>query len=120
MNADTTYSSYNLDHLGLIAGMVDELGLPEMIDAVIKQDHDQRHVSVGAVRQGDDMALNRCTVNWRRSRSSVWGYPVPSAIWTVPAFMLMASTTAARTMCRKALFNSRRVIAAITDLISIR
>lgn len=47
MNADTTYSSYNLDHLGLIAGMVDELGLPEMIDAVIKQDHDQRHVSVG-------------------------------------------------------------------------
>ena len=47
MNADTTYSSYNWDHLGLIAGMVDELGLPEMIDAVIKQDHDQRHVSVG-------------------------------------------------------------------------
>ncbi len=27
--------------------MIDELGLPEMIDAVIKQDHDQRHASVG-------------------------------------------------------------------------
>ena len=28
MNEDSPYSSYNLDHLGLIAGMVDELGLP--------------------------------------------------------------------------------------------
>ncbi|MGZ8908046.1 MAG: DUF4277 domain-containing protein, partial [Methylobacter sp.] len=28
-----------MDHLGLIAGMVDELGLPELIDTVIKQDH---------------------------------------------------------------------------------
>ena len=27
--------------------MVDELGLPELIDTVIKQDHEQRHVSVG-------------------------------------------------------------------------
>lgn len=27
--------------------MVDELGLPELIDAVIKQDHEQRYVSVG-------------------------------------------------------------------------
>jgi transposase len=33
--------------LGLIAGMVDELGLPELIDTVIKQDHEQRQVSVG-------------------------------------------------------------------------
>ena len=30
--------------------MIDELGLPEMIDAVIKQDHDQRHASVGVER----------------------------------------------------------------------
>ena len=36
-----------MDHLGLIAGMVDELGLAELIDTVIKQDHDQRQVSVG-------------------------------------------------------------------------
>ena len=48
MNAESAlYKSYNLDHLGLIAGMVDELGLPELIDTVIKQDHEQRQVSVG-------------------------------------------------------------------------
>ncbi len=48
MNAESShYNSYNLDHLGLIAGMVDELGLAELIDTVIKQDHDQRQVSVG-------------------------------------------------------------------------
>ena len=48
MNAESAlYNSYNLDHLGLIAGMVDELGLPELIDTVIKQDHEQRQVSVG-------------------------------------------------------------------------
>ena len=47
MNEDSPYSSSNLDHLGLIAGMVDELGLPELIDIVIKQDHEQRQVSVG-------------------------------------------------------------------------
>ena len=47
MNAESSYRSYNLDHLGLVAGMVDELGLPELIDTVIKQDPKQRQVSVG-------------------------------------------------------------------------
>ena len=48
MNAESAhYNSYNLNHLGLIAGMVDELGLPELIDTLIKQDHEQRQVSVG-------------------------------------------------------------------------
>jgi len=47
LNEDSPYSSYNLDHLGLIAGMIDELGLPELIDTVVKQDHEQRQVSVG-------------------------------------------------------------------------
>ena len=47
MNEDSPYSSYNLDHLGLIVGMVDELGLPELIDTVIKQGHEKRQVSVG-------------------------------------------------------------------------
>ena len=47
MNEGSSYNSYNLDHLGLIAGMVDELGLSELIDIVIKQDHEQRQVSVG-------------------------------------------------------------------------
>ena len=47
LNENSPYSSYNLDHLGLIAGMVDELGLVELIDTVVKQDHTQRQVSVG-------------------------------------------------------------------------
>ncbi len=42
-----TYASYTLDHHGLVAGMVDELGLVEKIDAMIPQDLDQRQVSVG-------------------------------------------------------------------------
>jgi len=44
---DSPYCSYNLDHLGQIAVIVGELGLPELIDTVIKQDHEQRQVSVG-------------------------------------------------------------------------
>jgi transposase len=36
-----------LDHLGLIAGMVDELGLESLTDTLIDQDQKQRHVSVG-------------------------------------------------------------------------
>ena len=44
---DNTYASYTLDHHGLVAGMVDELGLVERIDAMIPQDLDQRHLSVG-------------------------------------------------------------------------
>ncbi len=47
MNTDEPYKSYNLDHLGLIAGMIDELGLPKLIDILIVQDHQQRRVSVG-------------------------------------------------------------------------
>jgi len=42
-----SYNSYNLDHLGLIAGMVDELGLESLTDTLIDQDHKQRHLSVG-------------------------------------------------------------------------
>jgi transposase len=43
----TSYNSYSLDHLGLIAGMVDELGLESLTDTLIDQDQKQRHVSVG-------------------------------------------------------------------------
>jgi len=42
-----TYASSALDHLGLVSGMVDELGLVGLIDSLIVQDHEQRHVSVG-------------------------------------------------------------------------
>ena len=34
---ENSYSSYTLDHHGLVAGMVDELGLVEKIDAMIPQ-----------------------------------------------------------------------------------
>ena len=47
MRGPLTYQSYNLDHLGLVAAMVDELGIVKLIDTVIVQDHEQRMVSVG-------------------------------------------------------------------------
>lgn len=41
------YRSQILDHLGLVAGMYEELGIGEELDALIPQDLDQRVVSVG-------------------------------------------------------------------------
>ena len=41
------YRSQTLDHLGLVAGMFDELGIGEVLDQVIPQDRSQRRVSVG-------------------------------------------------------------------------
>ena len=41
------YASCTLDHHGLVAGLLDELGLVEKIDAMIPQDLGQRQVSVG-------------------------------------------------------------------------
>ena len=41
------YVSSTLDHHGLVAAMVDELGLVGKIDAMIPQDLEQRNVSVG-------------------------------------------------------------------------
>jgi transposase len=43
----TLYSSKQLDHLGLVAGMCDELGIAELIDKLIPQDTEKRKVSVG-------------------------------------------------------------------------
>ena len=40
-------SSKLLNHLGLVTGMYDELGLGELIDSLIPQDEEQRTVSVG-------------------------------------------------------------------------
>jgi transposase len=45
--APPTYESEILDHLGLVAGMYDELEIGERIDSCIAQDLDQREVSVG-------------------------------------------------------------------------
>ena len=41
------YSGKNIDHLGLIAGMVDELGIVEVIDNTLFQDHEKRDISIG-------------------------------------------------------------------------
>jgi transposase len=39
--------SKNLDHLGLVAGMYDELGIGDIIDEAIEQDKEKRLVSIG-------------------------------------------------------------------------
>jgi transposase len=44
---DPRYVSRNLDHLGRVAGIYDELGIGEMIDRIIPQDSEKRIVSVG-------------------------------------------------------------------------
>jgi len=41
------YETKTIEHLGLVAGMVDELGIVECIDKLIEQDHTQRQVSIG-------------------------------------------------------------------------
>jgi transposase len=41
------YRGKVVDHLGLVAGMVDELGIVESIDQVITQDPEKRHLSIG-------------------------------------------------------------------------
>ena len=47
MRGPVTDQSYHLDHPGLVAAMIDELGLVEISDSVIVQDHEQRIVTVG-------------------------------------------------------------------------
>src|SRR5712691_4896854 len=42
-----TYHSQILDHLGLVAGMFEELGIAEVIDKATKQDPDMRIVTAG-------------------------------------------------------------------------
>ena len=56
MAGPTHYSSKLLNHLGLVAGMYDELGIGELIDRLIIQDEDKRTVSIGQAIKG--MVLN--------------------------------------------------------------
>ena len=42
-----TYHSHVLDHLGLVAGMFEELGITEVIDKATKQDPEMRIVTAG-------------------------------------------------------------------------
>jgi len=41
------YKSYNMNHLGLVAGMYDELGIGRERNKIIIQDLGQRNISVG-------------------------------------------------------------------------
>ncbi|MBK8652620.1 MAG: DUF4277 domain-containing protein [Haliscomenobacter sp.] len=40
-------TSKELNHLGLVAAMIDQLGIVERIDSLVPQDLQDRHVSVG-------------------------------------------------------------------------
>lgn len=47
MHAPINYTSQNLDHLGLVAGLYDELEIGKCLDTLITQDFKQRDVSIG-------------------------------------------------------------------------
>jgi transposase len=44
---EQTYRSHTLDHLGLVAGMFDELGIGDVIDKATQQNPDMRDLTVG-------------------------------------------------------------------------
>lgn len=44
---EATYETKTIEHLGLVAGMFDELGMDELIDTIVLQDKEQRCISVG-------------------------------------------------------------------------
>ena len=50
------HKSETLEHLGLVAGMFDELGIGDLVDALVPQDLSQRNVSVGQALKA--MVLN--------------------------------------------------------------
>ena len=50
------YKSETLEHLGLVAGMFDELGIGDLVDELLPQDLSQRKVSVGQALKA--MVLN--------------------------------------------------------------
>ncbi len=56
MSETETHRSETLEHLGLVAGMFDELGIGDLVDEVVPQDLSQRKVSVGQALKA--MVLN--------------------------------------------------------------
>ncbi len=56
MSETEIYKSETLEHLGLVAGMFDELGVGELVDELVPQDLSQRKVSVGQALKA--MVLN--------------------------------------------------------------
>jgi Domain of unknown function (DUF4277) len=43
------YSSKQIDHLGLVSGMIDELGLVELINLQLERDGKERSISLGTL-----------------------------------------------------------------------
>lgn len=75
------YRSQTLDHLGLVAGMYDEIGIGAKIDQVIAQDTDKRQVSLGQAVKA--MVLNGLGfVNQRL-------YLMPEFFWDKPTERLL-------------------------------
>ena len=56
MDSCSPYRSQQLEHLGLVAGMYDELGIGDLLDKLIPQYTDKRIVSIGQVVKA--MVLN--------------------------------------------------------------
>jgi transposase len=56
MSETETYNSETLEHLGLVAGIFDELGIGDLVDELLPQDFSQRNVSVGRALKA--MVLN--------------------------------------------------------------
>jgi len=56
MSETEIYKSETLEHLGLVAGMFDELGIGDLVDELVPQDLSQRKVSVGEALKA--MVLN--------------------------------------------------------------
>lgn len=56
MSETEIYKSETLEHLGLVAGMFDELGIGDLVDELVPQDLSQRNVSVGQALKA--MVLN--------------------------------------------------------------
>jgi hypothetical protein len=72
MPEQPTYQSQVLDHLGLVAGMFDELGMGEIIDQVTQQHPDMRDLTVGEAVKA--MVLNGLGV-------------IKQALYLVPRFL---------------------------------
>ena len=58
------YVSESIEHLGVVAGMYEELGIGELLDDVIEQDLEQRQLSVGQCVKA--MVLNGLGLAQRR------------------------------------------------------
>ncbi len=58
------YVSASIEHLGVVAGMYEELGIGELLDSVIEQDLEQRQLSVGQCVKA--MVLNGLGLAQRR------------------------------------------------------